>query len=207
VRTFSALLVMALLAIGLVACGSTSSEKTPASEAASTNEPPTSTVQVVPTLASTPGATVIATPGTSPVASPVELPAGIETGTPVVSPASSPVASPVAKVASTAAVTLAGVVVLPGTPNQDFLVTDDGCVGLGAHAGLAVGQQVVVRNESGTIVGVTQLEAGGDRVSCEWNYTVEVPASMYYEVTLPMVGEHVYSAYEVEDGPVRLELP
>jgi hypothetical protein len=102
--------------------------------------------------------------------------------------------------------TLSGTVSLPGTINERFVIADDGCVGLGRYAGVQAGQQVVVRNEIGGIVGVAELEATGSAVVCTWTFEVEVAESSYYTVSIPMLSERVFSADDVTDSSGQIEL-
>ena len=202
-RKLPALMALALLSIVLVACGSTNDKKTPTPAEERAQSTTVTSVTSKPTVASARGERTIVTVTDEQVASP----AATAGASPIASPIASPVGSPVASPVSESTVTLQGVVELPGTANEDFLLSDDGCVGLGQYAGLSVGQQVVVRDQAGTIVGVTQLNGGGDRVSCAWSFEVEVPSGTFYEVTLPMMGDRVFSADEVTAGPVTLTLP
>ena len=102
-----------------------------------------------------------------------------------------------------------GTVSLPGTLNQDFVIAYDGCVGLGAYVGVQAGQQVVIEDGTGAIIGVAELAATGSRVVCAWTFTAAVPAADYYVVSLPLVAEHVYAGDEVAraGGRIDLELP
>jgi hypothetical protein len=104
---------------------------------------------------------------------------------------------------------LHGTVSLTGTINEAFVIGDDGFVGLGRYAGVQAGQQVVVRDEAGAIVAITQLEATGSDVVCNWTFEVEAPESNFYAVSIPMLGEHVFTSDEVvnSNGQIELVLP
>lgn len=102
--------------------------------------------------------------------------------------------------------TLNGAVSLPGILNERFVIGDDGCVGLGDYAGLQAGQQVIVRDEAGRIIGVTQLEATESAVVCGWTFEVDVPVSVFYEVSIPMVSESVFHGDAVADANGQIEL-
>jgi len=224
VRKLSGLMLTLLLALVLTACGNDGDDDNePTSAPVQPTQAATATVE--PTIAS-PAATpmVIASPRVaSPVAgTPVAVGSPVVVATPVAaaSPVASPIASPEADVAvipvavnaeATEASTkvLTGTVSLPGTPNQDFVIADDGCVGLGAYSAVRSGQQVVVRDQSGAIIGVSELAASGSAVVCSWEFSVEVPESAYYAVSIPMVTERVFGADEVasSNGQIDLELP
>lgn len=163
-----------------------------------------------------PNATAIATPATeaatpadiaSPVASPmiiatpegtaVEEPAGM-----IVPPVSEPTEPPVM-------IEMTGMVTLDGQSNEAYVLTDEGCVALGAYSQLHAGRQVVIRNEQGTITSVTTLEPATDAEGCAWEFVAAVPESEFYSVSIPMVVEQVFPAAQVteNDGAVVIELP
>lgn len=227
-RKFFALLSMILLALLLVACGSDEeSETTPVPL------PPTAadeaTEPAPPTIAATPD-----DGPASPVASPVTGSTPIDSG---VIPAGSPGASTFATPGASAVTdgtpgatpdalavpggvgsdvdgddgmqVLRGTVSLPGTINEGFVISDDGCVGLGRYAGVQAGQQVIVRDGEGAIIGVTELAATESDVVCGWTFEVEAPESDYYTVSIPMAGERVYAGEDVaaSDGQIELALP
>jgi hypothetical protein len=104
---------------------------------------------------------------------------------------------------------LSGMVVLNGVENETYILTDEGCVGLGQHGDLRKGRQVVVRDETGTIVSVTELGASDERDRCAWDFVVQVPESAFYSVSIPMTFEHVLPKAQVSanDGEVVIELP
>jgi hypothetical protein len=170
----------------------------------------------------------IATPATSDVASPAASPVmhtGPE-GSPVATPVgvasleASPVASPVASVplavppisapteAPAAMIEMSGMVTLDGVENTAFIMTDKGCIGLGQYSGLHQGRQVVVRNEAGTIVSVTTLDASAAE-GCAWDFVVQVPESDFYSVSIPMEFEQVFPKAQVneDNGEVVIALP
>ena len=160
-----------------------------------------------PVLGVTPG--VIASPGitASPagMASPVAAtPAG---GTVIVLPDSAGEATPADDAAATT--TLTGRVELAGNVNEAYVLTDAGCVGLGNNADLREGRQVVVRSETGTIVGVTTLAAADAGDECAWTFSVEVPESEFYAVSIPMTTELVFTQNEIDenDGEITILLP
>lgn len=154
-------------------------------------------------------AMAIATPATmaSPVASPVMLatPEGTAVEEPagmIVPPAAGPTEPPVM-------IEMTGVVTLDGRPNETYVLTDEGCVAIGAYSQLHAGRQVVIRNEQGTITSVTELEPATDTEGCAWEFVAAVPESEFYSVSIPMVVEQVFPAAQVaeNDGAVVIELP
>jgi hypothetical protein len=216
VRKFPALLSIVVLALLLVACGSDDEESEPTAapaeptQAANETEPATVTSESTPDIdLATPG-----TPGASPIASPAAAgtPAAVASpvtgGTPgaggsaLAIPAGDGTPAPGMQA-------LRGTVSLPGTINEAFVIADDGCVGLGRYAGLEAGQQVIVRDGQGVIIGVTELAATGSAVVCSWTFAAEVPESDYYAISIPTVGERVYAGQDVAagQGRVDLELP
>jgi hypothetical protein len=171
------------------------------------------------TVPSTPVASpAAATPvgnGSTPVATPVQPVATRSIATPAASRAISPDATPAGVTAvpetdgDAGTQTLTGTVLLPGTANERFVISNDGCIGLGDYAGLQAGQQVIVRNENGSVIGTANLAATGSAVVCSWTFEIEVPVSAYYEVSIPMRAEQVYAASEVtaSNGQIELTLP
>ena len=208
---------MLLFAALLTACGSNDDADPTAAPVEPTTE--ATATEVEPTIASTTVATpAMATPmaqaspvgiaSPSAIATPVASPEGLATPASVVVPvvdtatddsASTPVATR----------TLAGTVILPGTINQDFVVSDDGCVGLGEFSSMQAGRQVVVRDETGSIIGVAELAAGDAADACSWTFLVEVPESTFYAVTIPMVTERVYTHAEIihSESEIEISLP
>jgi hypothetical protein len=169
--------------------------------------------------AATPDASPAATPipgvatGTSasPVASPIATPVG--GGTPEASPVADSgagsMAPPVGAVQSPAMIEVSGQVVLNGVENESYIVTDVGCVGLGQHAILRDGRQVIVRDERGTIISVTELDGTTESEGCAWGFVVQVPESDFYSFSIPMVVEQVFPKAVVGEngGDVVIEVP
>lgn len=144
-------------------------------------------------------ATPIATPqvGATPEASPADEESGM-----VVPPVVEPTATPVM-------IEMTGTIMLGGEENEAYVITDEGCVGLGQHEDLHDGRQVVIRNETGTIVSVTTLDAAADVEGCAWEFVASVPESDFYSVSIPMEFEQVFPKAQVaeNDGEVVIELP
>lgn len=157
------------------------------------------------------GAMDMATPaaavtGATPAATPaVATPEASPEGAAVVPPAAT---SQEAAEEPVETFTLNGEVALAGQENVDYVLSDEGCVGLGANGDLRDGRQVLVRDETGTIVGVSTL-ATSDADGCVWEFSLEVPESEFYEVAIPMKTVMVFSHDEVEanNGEVSLQLP
>ena len=116
-------------------------------------------------------------------------------------------ATPVAASTTVTLRTLSGEVVLPGTLNEAFVISDEGCVGLGEHSDMQAGRQVVVRDERGTIVGVTSLQASDATDTCAWDFAVEVPDSDFYAVSIPMEVEYIFTSEDVEQNGGDITVP
>lgn len=131
--------------------------------------------------------------GASPVTS---TPAAVA----VVEPESdgSPVASPEAT--AVASVTLDGRVELAGAENTAWTMSGEGCVGLGSNSSLGTGDQVVIRDEAGVIIGVTELQASDETDACVWTFKVDVQESDYYAVSIPMQTELVFSHDQIKQS-------
>lgn len=215
-----ALLPIVALALLLAACGSddesdpTVAPERPTQVAEQTATGP-ATLSATPELpAATPEASpaTAATPLASPVGigSPIAAASPVVGGTPGAGPSANAIALPVgAGTPASGRQVLSGTVSLPGTINEGFVIADDGCVGLGRYTGVEPGQQVIVRDGQGDIIGVTELAATDSAVVCRWTFAADVPASDYYAVSIPSVAEHVYTGDEVSasGGRIELELP
>lgn len=177
-----------------------------------------------PVLGVTPGAIVSPVADASPgaMASPVVVgPAGDATpgvmatpvsatpadGIVIVLPDPEDEATPAGDAAAT--FTLNGRVELAGDVNEAYVLTDDGCVGLGENADMREGRQIVVRSEIGTIIGVTMLEAADMEDECAWTFSVDVPESEFYAVSIPRKTELVFAHDDIEenDEEIRIVLP
>lgn len=154
-----------------------------------------------------------ATPASAAAASPAAMVATPADATPATDAAIAPVAASgdddAADEATPAAadVSLTGRVELPGAPNEAWVMTSEGCVGLGANTSLKPGQQLVVRDAEGAIVGVTMLAASDETDACAWDFSVTVPDSTFYEVSVPMAVEHVFTREDVEQSGGELIIP
>lgn len=113
------------------------------------------------------------------------------------------------KASPAAMITLDGRVELSGNQNQAWVMSDSGCVGLGANADMEEGRQVIVRDETGSITGVAKLEATDEEEMCAWTFTTDVPESEFYEVTIPLKTQLVFThdAIEESNGEITIILP
>lgn len=162
----------------------------------------------------------------TPALEPMGTPEGITMATPAVSPEATPqveaspaatpvddagmVVPPMAEPTATPVMfEMTGTIVLNGNENEAYVLTSEGCIGLGQHEGLHEGRQVVVRDENGTIVSVTTLETAADAEACAWEFVASVPESDFYAVSVPMEFEQVFPNGMVADnnGEVVIELP
>jgi hypothetical protein len=236
VRKLAGLTTMILVALLLAACGS-DADNGDATEVATTvadiateattaeaTETPTVDVTsetgiVSPLGESSPAATAV--PGG--MATPAELtPSALGTPAAAGTPSASPVAAtPVTDTTiapigasddadatpAAAEVSLTGQVVLSGVANEAWVMTNEGCVGLGDNASLQPGQQLVVRDAEGAIVGVTMLAASDENDACSWDFSLAVPESPFYAVSIPMAVEHVFTRQEVEQSDGEIVVP
>jgi hypothetical protein len=233
VRKLSGMLLVMLMALLLAACGSDDGDDDPTAvatvagtEAADASPTVTPTEAALGIDEATPPTTAagLATPATTGIGTPASVASPVVGATPV--PAGTPavIASPVAATPVPASgvapagdvatreeesarlVTLTGQVVLPGTENEAFVISDEGCVGLGADADMRAGRQLVVRDEAGTIIGVTTLEAA-ESDGCAWDFSLEVPESAFYAVSIPMKTEMIFTHDEIEEGGGEIAIP
>lgn len=152
---------------------------------------------------------LVATPA-GVAASPVAVVATPAAATPATDAAIAPVTAPGDDAEATPVATeisLTGRIELPGAANEAWVMTSEGCVGLGANTSLKPGQQLVVRDAEGTIVGVTMLAASDETDACSWDFSVTVPDSPFYEVSVPMAVEHVFTRADIEQSDGELIIP
>jgi hypothetical protein len=177
---------------------------------------PTATERATPatTASATPNDALIATPA---VATPAVVIQPVEAVTPAIArvteatpavvastPAqASPVAaSPVSQEVSTpVAVTL----VLNGTEQVDYVITQEGCVGLGQWRSLKPGAQLVARDANGTVVDIATLEAGDS--GCSWTADITAPGSEFVSISIPPLTEVWFTQDDIEAGEVEITLP
>jgi hypothetical protein len=54
---------------------------------------------------------------------------------------------------------------------------------------------------------VTTLQASSATDACVWDFTLEVPESAFYAVSIPMEVEYVFTSDEVEQSGGQIEIP
>lgn len=215
------LAIGSLILIGgiLAACGSDDEDATPtATTAPATRVTSDQTAIIEPTATAAETATeesdtTIGTPGATPAATPVDAEAtpekGLYTGSEedlMSTPQVQPIVVP--PTTSEPLVELDGTLTLDGRLQQDYTITDEGCVGLGEWRQLAPGTQVIVRDASGTVVDIAILEAQ-DGVDCAWGFSIEAPAADFFSVSIPMVTEVWFDQTDpaVQNGAIELFVP
>ncbi|HYH11377.1 MAG TPA: hypothetical protein VD789_03395 [Thermomicrobiales bacterium] len=229
-RKIAGITLMVLLALLIAACGADDEEDDPTAEVTETVAA-TGEAEGTATEAATEDAAVGADPGTPIAAS---TPAAAATPATVASPAAdatpvivatpaadaTPVGSGAAAIpagatpdsatpaaVSGASISLSGQVVLPGTLNETFVIAENGCVGLNGYSDMRAGRQLVVRDQDGTIVGVTTLRASDATDTCAWDFSIDVPESSFYAVSIPMEVEHVFTSEDIEQNGGEIEVP
>lgn len=217
------LAICSLVLIGgvLVACGSDDEDATPTSTAApSTRITSNETSTVEPTSTETAASTSsMATPGATPATSgtPAATPVDTE-GTPEQGLYAgtqedlmqTPQIQPIRPIATAVPLQeLSGTLTLDGRVQQDFTISDEGCVGLGEWRQLQPGTQVIVRDATGTAVDVAELEALTDGDTCSWSFAFSAPGSSYFSVSIPMVTEVWFDQTDagVQAGEIELFVP
>jgi hypothetical protein len=106
---------------------------------------------------------------------------------------------------------IAGIIELFGLAtgtDANFFVTPFGCVALGGFDDIATGAQITVRDESGTIIGVGELEPIYlvDQDRCVFTFTVDVPSATFYTVEMGRRGSISYSRDELDEANWQLYL-
>ena len=218
-RRFFAIFTLILVGGILAACGSEDeADPTPVPTQAAVD--PTATTAADPTIAPTDEATeAAASPMASPMASPVATPA-IES-TPVnesdsdsdtdsdTAVAAVPVGDSETTPTEVSMQDLNGTLTLEGREQVDFTLTEEGCVGVGEWRQLKPGAQVIVKDASGTVVDIAELEgeSGGD--TCSWSFAFSAPVGDYFSISIPMITEVWFAADDawVESGMIELFVP
>ena len=220
--------VCALVLVGgiLVACGSEDEEVSPTATIAPTEaaaSEPTATTEVMEEeVTEEATAAADATPVASPMATPVEAEATPETGlltdteedleqTPQVEPIV-PVPDDVAEVTGSTPVpmvAISGTLTLDGRAQQDFTLSEEGCVGLGEWRQLKPGAQVIVRDAAGTVVDIATLDAQDSDDECSWAFSIDAPGADFFSVSIPMVTEVWFDQNDpaVQSGELELFVP
>ena len=79
--------------------------------------------------------------------------------------------------------------------------TVSGCNGTDGYDDIHEGSQVVVTNESGTVIGTTELGPGRSQssgVGCRYDFSVAVPDAAFYNIAVGDRGKLTYSKAELE---------
>ena len=216
-RRFFAIFTLILVGGILAACGSEDeADPTPVPTQAAFD--PTATTAADPTIARTDEATeAAASPMASPMASPVATPA--TESTPVnesdsdtdsdTAVAAVPVGDSETPPTEVSMQDLNGTLTLEGREQVDFTLTEEGCVGVGEWRQLKPGAQVIVKDASGTVVDIAELEgeSGGD--TCSWSFAFSAPVGDYFSISIPMITEVWFAADDawVESGMIELFVP
>lgn len=216
-RRFFAIFTLILVGGILAACGSEDeADPTPVPTQAAVD--PTATTAADPTIAPTDEATeAAASPMASPMASPVATPA--TESTPVnesdsdtdsdTAVAAVPVGDSETTPTEVSMQDLNGTLTLEGREQVDFTLTEEGCVGVGEWRQLKPGAQVIVKDASGTVVDIAELEgeSGGD--TCSWSFAFSAPVGDYFSISIPMITEVWFAADDawVESGMIELFVP
>ena len=198
-----ALLTLFVLSAILTACGNDN-------DAEGTAEP-TATRQPVATIAAADDGTAEAEPAatrdTRTVAVMDASPTIVEVTAATPIPGESTVVAATPATESAATNPVQATFILTGVEQQDFLVTDEGCVGLGDRRGLKPGAQVIVRDASGTVVDVSELQPGESGDGCSWVADLSVPDSEFVSISVPMIADVWFSQSDLGSGMVEITLP
>ena len=211
-----AILTLFVLSAILTACGNGDDEAESTVEPTATRAPITAIAGATPTgtdAAATPD--VAQNPLAAPTVERVTRPPAVMDASPtiVAVTAATPTTDPSTRVAATPAMDAApdrpvqAVLTLGGIEQQDYLITDEGCVGLGDWRGLKPGAQVIVRDASGTVVDVGELEAGDVEGECSWMADLSVPTSEFVSISVPMITDVWFTQSELYSGRVQNTLP
>lgn len=221
--------VFSLILVGgiLVACGSDDDDATPTATVAVTDADdaePTATEAATGEAEDDATEAVDATPLASPIATPVDDDSatpeqGLHTGsqedlmqTPQVQPVV-PIPEEgeevVVEPTPVPMVAIAGTLTLDGRVQQDFTLSDEGCVGLGEWRQLKPGAQVIVRDATGTVVDIATLEGEDTNDVCSWSFSIDAPGADFFSVSIPMVTEVWFDQNDpaVQSGELELFVP
>jgi len=76
-----------------------------------------------------------------------------------------------------------------------------GCVTTGGYEDIKVGAQITVRDQTGTILGIGELEPiYTDMFKCEFAFTIDVPDATFYTIEMGRRGELTYSKQDLEQA-------
>lgn len=210
-RRFFAILTLVLVGGILAACGSEDeADPTPEPTQAATEPGPTTAIEPTAEATAEPTkatASPMASPAASPVASPVTESTPMSDSTTDIVPM--PAGDTEATTVETPMQDLEGTLTLDGREQVDFTLTDEGCVGVGEWRQLKPGAQVIVKDASGTVVDIAELEAESAGDTCTWSFAISAPGSDYFSVSIPMITEVWFAADDawVESGMIELFVP
>lgn len=218
IRRLFAIFSLVLVGGILVACGNDDDDASPTATIAATEAAeaePTATAEEIVEADATP----VASPGATPVGTEATPEQGLYTGTqedlmqtpqvqPVV-PIPTEIAADVVESTPVPMVAIAGTLTLDGRAQQDYTLSDEGCVGLGEWRQLKPGAQVIVRDAAGTVVDIAMLEAQDADDACAWAFTIDVPGADFFSVSIPMVTEVWFDQNDpaVQSGELELFVP
>jgi len=118
---------------------------------------------------------------------------------------------PAGKIPDTDLYRIAGTFELRGEANPDrltFMATPFGCITTGGYADIQVGAQITVTNQTGTIIGIGELEPimlpNDER--CVFTFTIDVPDAAFYALTMGRRGDQTYSKQDLEGAGWHVDL-
>lgn len=83
-----------------------------------------------------------------------------------------------------------------------------GCVAFGGYDDIQAGAQITVKDQTGTIIGIGELEpiytVDGDR--CVFVFSLDVPEATFYTLEMGRRGEQAYSRQDLEQAGWRVDL-
>lgn len=210
-RRLFALCTLLLVGGILVACGSEDDDASPTATTAPT-------VAAVATTAIDAEATPVGSPAATPVGAEATPEKSLDTGSQedlVQTPQVQPIV-PVPEETEEAIeptpvpmVALAGTLTLDGRAQQDYTLSEEGCVGLGEWRQLKPGAQVIVRDAAGTVVDIATLEGHDSGDECSWTFAIDAPGADFFSVSIPMVTEVWFDQNDpaVQSGELELLVP
>lgn len=213
-RVLAILSLFALSAI-LVACGS-EEEEDPTPEPTPTVEATTAATETEEAEETEESTTIaVATPADSGMAATPVDSATPEDSAVVATPAESTVSATPVEAAPGATAVEPTVVMTPvtasveftGAEQRDYMITEEGCVGIGEWSPLKTGAQVIVRDATGTVVDVAELETAEGTDGCSWTADLSVPNSEFVSISIPMVTEVWFDQADFEAGDVSITIP
>jgi hypothetical protein len=116
---------------------------------------------------------------------------------------------PAGKIPGTDLYRIAGTFELRADPeNLTFLQMPFGCITSGGYADIKVGTQITVTDQTGTIIGLGELEPIDlpDEDRCVFTFTIDVPEATFYTVAMGRRGDLTYSKQDLEDAGWHVDL-